>query len=160
MCQNRSNHIKRKRTSHFLKSKLADTWLYWYWGKENTAPEPKVHHVAELFSKKHVSNVLDLGCGTGRNSIYLAKKGFDVYGFDRSSKAINRARKFSKEENLLLKLRSWNMIDFPYPYPNSYFSAVFFDQSDSPRDNWKHQKDSKRDFAHNKEGRLSISRGG
>ena len=35
---------------------------------------------------------ITLGCGVGRETIYLAKKGFDVTGIDLSSTAIKRAR--------------------------------------------------------------------
>lgn len=36
--------------------------------------------------------VLDLGCGTGENSLFLASKGLDVVGIDRVPEAIERAR--------------------------------------------------------------------
>ena len=38
-------------------------------------------------------NVLDLGCGTGRYTIFLAKTGFDVYACDLSEKAIEIVKK-------------------------------------------------------------------
>ncbi len=34
---------------------------------------------------------VELGCGTGTNSIYLAQRGFDVMGLDFSAEAIRRA---------------------------------------------------------------------
>jgi SAM-dependent methyltransferase len=106
-----------------LKSELSDTWLHWYWGKEHKV-EPKVRKVARLFKEKQVSNVLDIGCGTGRNSLFLAKKGFEVYAFDQSKNAVKRAKELATKENLKLKIRTWDMTHFPYPYPSSYFSAV------------------------------------
>jgi 2-polyprenyl-3-methyl-5-hydroxy-6-metoxy-1,4-benzoquinol methylase len=36
--------------------------------------------------------VLDVGCGAGRHSIYLQKKGFDTLGIDISSLAISLQR--------------------------------------------------------------------
>lgn len=39
---------------------------------------------------------ITLGCGTGRETIYLAKKGFDVIGVDFSSTAIKKARRKAK----------------------------------------------------------------
>ena len=36
---------------------------------------------------------VELGCGTGTNSIYLASRGFDVTGMDCSPAALERARK-------------------------------------------------------------------
>jgi 2-polyprenyl-3-methyl-5-hydroxy-6-metoxy-1,4-benzoquinol methylase len=42
-----------------------------------------------------VGTVLDLGCGTGEKSIYLAKEGFNVVGVDISKTAIKHAREFA-----------------------------------------------------------------
>jgi len=38
------------------------------------------------------SRVLDLGCGTGRHSRYLASRGFDVTGLDLSAESLRQAR--------------------------------------------------------------------
>lgn len=43
---------------------------------------------------------ITLGCGTGRETIYLAKKGFDVIGVDFSSTAIKKARRRAKAEGV------------------------------------------------------------
>ena len=37
-------------------------------------------------------SILDLGCGTGRHAVSLAKRGFDVFGFDFSTKMIVKAK--------------------------------------------------------------------
>jgi SAM-dependent methyltransferase len=41
--------------------------------------------------------VLDAGCGSGENSIFLASKGLDVLGIDRVAAAIDLARKKAAE---------------------------------------------------------------
>jgi cyclopropane fatty-acyl-phospholipid synthase-like methyltransferase len=43
---------------------------------------------------------ITLGCGTGRETIYLAKRGFDVLGVDFSTTAIKKARRSAKEEGV------------------------------------------------------------
>jgi SAM-dependent methyltransferase len=105
------------------KDSLADTWLYWYWGKEGKVEE-ELPQLAELFARNNVTTILDLGCGTGRHSIFLAKRGFSVFGFDQSEKAIMRANELLQKEGLRGDLKLWNMTDFPYPYEHSSFSAV------------------------------------
>jgi len=45
-------------------------------------------------------SVITLGCGVGRETIYLAKKGFDVIGLDFSSTAIRKARQRAKAEGV------------------------------------------------------------
>ncbi|MBI5021311.1 MAG: class I SAM-dependent methyltransferase [Ignavibacteriales bacterium] len=37
--------------------------------------------------------VLDVGCGSGENALYLSKNGYDVIGVDVATAAIDRARK-------------------------------------------------------------------
>ena len=63
--------------------------------------------------------VLDLGCGTGTNSIYLAQKRFEVTAVDCSSEAIDIAKAKAEKEvskSSLLKLTSvsgnqiWNRL--------------------------------------------------
>jgi 2-polyprenyl-3-methyl-5-hydroxy-6-metoxy-1,4-benzoquinol methylase len=41
--------------------------------------------------------ILDLGCGTGRHSIELAKRGYNVTGVDLSVSQLNRAKEKAKE---------------------------------------------------------------
>ncbi len=73
------------------------------WGK---APSQGVVRFAEFLKSKEMSEaiVLDSGCGEGRNSIYLAKQGFRVYGLDISAVAIEKAREWAEREGLIDKI--------------------------------------------------------
>lgn len=44
--------------------------------------------------------IVDIGCGTGRHSIELTKRGYSVTGIDLSEAQLKRARKKAAEENL------------------------------------------------------------
>jgi SAM-dependent methyltransferase len=101
----------------------ADPWLNWYWGKEGTL-ESGVAELEAFFKRNGVLKILDLGCGTGRHSLHFAKSGFEVYGFDRSDKAVNRAKLLFELEGLSAELRCWDMTATPYPYENGFFDAV------------------------------------
>lgn len=48
---------------------------------------------------------LDIACGTGETSIYLAKKGFSVEAFDVSDVAIRKARLKAKREGVSVKFK-------------------------------------------------------
>jgi 2-polyprenyl-3-methyl-5-hydroxy-6-metoxy-1,4-benzoquinol methylase len=50
--------------------------------------------------------VLDVGCGTGRNSRYVAQRGATVHGFDFSSRAIAAARQKTQGPNPSYEVRS------------------------------------------------------
>jgi SAM-dependent methyltransferase len=67
-----------------------------------TAPA-EVKGIAKLFKRNGIpdgSNVLDVACGIGRHSIYLAKAGYRVTGIDPSYTFLRRARKLAREESV------------------------------------------------------------
>jgi SAM-dependent methyltransferase len=77
-----------------------------------------------MFKEKEVRRVLDVGCGTGRHTIYMAQQGFHVCAFDQSESAIKRARAILAEKRIAAKLIAWDMTQTPYPYKDSEFDAV------------------------------------
>ncbi|KKN07089.1 hypothetical protein LCGC14_1070740 [marine sediment metagenome] len=92
-------------------------------GKVFTAPHSDMERIVRIFKNKRVQKVLDLGCGTGRHLIYLSKKGFDVYGFDASPKALSLATQWLEEENLNVELKLARMEE-QFPYDDDYFDAI------------------------------------
>lgn len=48
--------------------------------------------------------VLDIGCGAGRHSVGLAKRGFEVTGIDLSQGMLNEARELAKREGVKVEL--------------------------------------------------------
>jgi SAM-dependent methyltransferase len=63
---------------------------------------PEVRTVIEKFDQP--SRALDLGCGTGTSSIYLAQQGWQVTGVDFSPKAIELARDKAQRAGVDLEL--------------------------------------------------------
>ena len=59
----------------------------------------EIPDLVKLFKKENVTNVLDIGCGTGVHSIALAQEGFNVVGIETSSKMIYAA---SAKKSVLL----------------------------------------------------------
>jgi len=63
-------------------------------------PVPFVVEAMRLFRECRAQVFLDLGCGMGRNSIYLAKEGFDVVGVDISKSALRKTKTWSRIEGI------------------------------------------------------------
>ncbi|MEI6288340.1 MAG: methyltransferase domain-containing protein [bacterium] len=58
------------------------------------------------------SNCLDLGCGQGRDALYLAKKGFNVTAIDSSDVAINQLKQKADEEGISIETVCSDILSF------------------------------------------------
>lgn len=58
---------------------------------------------------------LDLGCGSGRNAVFLARRGYTVEGVDYSEKAIDWARDRAAEAGVDVGWRCSNVFDLRVP---------------------------------------------
>lgn len=79
----------------------------------NAAPE--MYFLAEDWAKKCFKNILDVGCGYGRNSVFLAAKGFNMSGFDLSQRSVETTKENGKKygfnfDNFVVA----DMLKFPY----------------------------------------------
>ena len=92
-------------------------------GKYFTEPHPDIERLANLFRKKGVQRILDLGCGTGRHLLFLLKRGFEVYGLDGSPNGLEIAKNWLTEENLSSEL-TCQKIEHKFPYKDGFFDAV------------------------------------
>jgi 2-polyprenyl-3-methyl-5-hydroxy-6-metoxy-1,4-benzoquinol methylase len=58
--------------------------------------------------------ILDIGCGTGRHSIELTKRGYTVIGIDFSESQLKRAREKALEQNLNIDFRKHDARELPF----------------------------------------------
>ena len=70
------------------------------------------------------NKVLDLGCGSGRNMIYMAEKGFDIEGVDFSPEAVRIANQWLENEDLDGKAIVGDIHEKLKMYPNAEFDAI------------------------------------
>lgn len=92
-------------------------------GKIFIEPQEDMPRIVKFFEGEKVRKVLDLGCGSGRHMVYLAKYGFDVYGIDIAKHGIKIAREWLKKEGLKAHLRVADIYE-KLPYKNNFFDAI------------------------------------
>lgn len=92
------------------------------WGKYPA--ESLIRFVARNFYSKDRKNVrlLEVGCGPGSNVWYMAREGFQAYGIDGSSIAIDKAKTRMQNENLEAFLSVGDIVNLDYA--DQYFDAV------------------------------------
>jgi SAM-dependent methyltransferase len=88
------------------------------------------------------SKVLDIACGSGRHSLELARRGFDVTGFDLSKFLISEAKKGlknSKERDLRVKFLIKDMRNFNFRNSFDIALNIFtsFGYFDNDEENFK-----------------------
>ena len=78
-----------------------------------------IDRVLKYFNPAPDAMFLDLGCGRGRHSIYMNKKGYNMTGVDLSKENIRKAKRFENE-----KLH-FEVHDMREPFVENKFDYVF-----------------------------------
>jgi len=93
------------------------------WGKY--PPEHVIRFVARRFYKapdRAAVRLLDLGCGTGACTWYMAREGFAVSGIDGSPSGLRKATACLAQEGHSADLRTGDFVQLPWP--DDYFDGV------------------------------------
>ncbi len=92
-----------------------------FWGTEisNAAKE-----LAVYLNKREGKNqsILEIGCGEGRDSIFLAQQGFDVTAIDSSKEGIRVLQKKMRIHNIQINTFAGNVEDYVF---EQEFDAIF-----------------------------------
>ena len=71
--------------------------------------------LAEQISRLSRGKALDLAMGSGRNSIFLARNGYEVDAIDYSSVAVGKLQSFVKEQSLPITVKQADLTTFQIP---------------------------------------------
>src|SRR3989344_4036029 len=85
------------------------------WGKY--PPEELVRFIAHNYYEtkdRKTVKILDLGCGTGAATWFIAREGFNAYGIDGSPTAIKIAKKRFITEKLKGNFQVGDIISLPF----------------------------------------------
>jgi 2-polyprenyl-3-methyl-5-hydroxy-6-metoxy-1,4-benzoquinol methylase len=94
--------------------------LGWELGK----PRPVlVEFVEKGFVKR--GKALDLCCGAGTNTVYLAQNGFEVTGVDISPTALDYAKAKAKKANVAIDFSVENFVELPFRVKRSILFLIW-----------------------------------
>jgi SAM-dependent methyltransferase len=92
-------------------------------GPEASSPACKA---AGRFKSEGVSNVLELGAGQGRDTLYFARQGFRVQALDYSALGLAAIDETAREEGLAhLIATQLHDVRKPLPFPDETFDACY-----------------------------------
>lgn len=92
-------------------------------GKIFLSIQEDVPKIVRELKKNKVKRILDHGSGSGRHIVYLAKRGFDMYGFDISESGIKISKDWLKKEKLDAKFKIGSIYK-KLPYQDNFFDAI------------------------------------
>ena len=88
-------------------------------------PSGGLVYALELLQKNGVPNggvAVDIGCGKGRNSVYLAKIGYEVYALDYITSALDAGRQLAEALRVADRIHfEQTEIDAPWPLEDNFF---------------------------------------
>ncbi len=76
--------------------------------------EENCEKIIEILKLQPSDRILDLACGTGRYSIALARRGFNVTGLDYSNVYIEKAKEKAEKEGVSVEFIQGDMRNLPY----------------------------------------------
>lgn len=85
-------------------------------------PNEQVVALASILRERGARRVLDLGCGAGRHTVYLAREGFEVSALDIAENGLGHTREWLARENLSAELAQSDISHIPHPA--GFFDAV------------------------------------
>lgn len=91
-------------------------------------PHEDMSLVVEILKEHAVHRVLDLGCGAGRNALFLTKQGFAISGIDTAHTGLEQAEQMAKNKKVTLQLLEAD-IYAPLPFASGSFDAIIAVQS-------------------------------
>ena len=107
--------VKSKEWNWKIVDKDDEYWL---------TPSKELYYLASDWKSKGFSSFLDMGCGMGRNSVFMAERGFDVYAFDLSDESVKRTLENAQKAGAVLKeVRVADMLFMPYA--DNTFDCLF-----------------------------------
>jgi len=90
--------------------KAYNIWANQYDTNENKTRDLDKRSTVEILSKYEFESVLELGCGTGKNTKWLLKKAKRIIGLDFSQEMLHKAKEKISDERVVFKRADLNKV--------------------------------------------------
>jgi len=81
----------------------------YYWGID---PSPMCLKVISLMPPSKPLKVLDIGCGEGKDAVFLARCGYEVSAFDISDSGVEKTKRLAEKANVHVTVYKANIRDY------------------------------------------------
>jgi len=100
-----------------------------YWNRHLTAAQPSFNTapnewLVSVLADRKPGRALDVGMGEGRNTLYLARKGWDSTGFDPAAKAVALASSRAVQEGLTIHTQV--ALDRDFDFGHAQWDLILF----------------------------------
>lgn len=104
----------------------------YYWG---LVPNSLCYEIMRLRPPVKPLKVLDIGCGEGKDAVFLAKNGYIVSAFDVTDSGIEKAKRLAEKNGIYVDFFKANLLDYRLVenYDIIFSSGVFHYISDGLR---------------------------
>lgn len=96
------------------KRDVASWWRSRLEGEQPWGPTQQIHFVERVLALEPRSRILDLGCGSGRQTLELARRGHRVLGLDAVETPLAEARSNARKERLNIHFLKCDSRQIPY----------------------------------------------
>jgi len=113
---NTSDNIAKEAYSRMLMNETSHVWANY--------TKQEIDYIVNVCDLQKNKRILDVGCGMGRHTIELSKRGYDVTGIDYAETLITSAKKHAESENVKLSLLTCDITESELPFSNSSFDCI------------------------------------
>lgn len=104
----------KRRMNAWMRSAITNR-NYWYglYGAHGDELPTTPSQFARYFAEREAPRapVIDLGCGNGRDAVWLAEQGYDVRGYDYAPQAVSQARSLARKRGVRAQFDKFNLYD-------------------------------------------------
>ena len=101
--------------------KAYNSWAQSYNEVPNKTRDLESRVIRESLENKNFDHTLELGCGTGKNTFWLAERSKKLTALDFSEKMLEKAKQFDKENKINFQHADLNLA---WPVPTKHFDFI------------------------------------